>query len=163
MWSAASKQKSLKLLTFEHYIFIFISYIFRSMIYWEFVTQFQIAGFSSYSGTSQAFRALCIMRCRKTLKDWICLVGNKSIAVIEALYNSQVWKKLWWYISKYYDNAKPNYPKSVTEMKSELNSILNEYIESNMDVICEVARITAKACNLELCDKFSAYHTPKNI
>ena len=111
----------------------------------------------------QTFRAMCIMRCRKTPKTWTCLVGNKSIAVIETLYNSQVWKKLWWYITKYYDCAKPNYPKSVTEMKSELNSIQNEYLDSNVDVICKVPRITAKPCNLELCDKFSAYHALKNI
>ena len=53
----------------------------------------------------QAFRALCIMRSRKTAKAWTCLVGVKSIAIIETLYNAQVWKKLWSYITKYYDCA----------------------------------------------------------
>ena len=111
----------------------------------------------------QAFRALCIMKSRKTPKAWTCLVGVKSIAVIETLYNSQVWKKLWWYITKYYDCPKPNYPKSVTEIRSDLNRILTEYLQSNLDVLYEVPRIAGKACNVEVTEKFAAYHVPTSI
>ena len=111
----------------------------------------------------QAFRALCIMKSWKTAKAWTCLVGLKSIAVIETLYNSQVWKKLWWYITRYYDCVKLNYPKSVTEIKSELNTILTEYLQSNVDVLCEVPRIKGKPCNLEVSEKFSAYHALTSI
>ena len=111
----------------------------------------------------QAFRALCIMKSQKTPKAWTCLVGVKSIAVIETLYNSQVWKKLWWYITKYYDCAKPNYPKSVTEIRSDLNQILSEYVQANLDVLCEVPRIEGNTRNLPVTDKFTAYHVPDSI
>ena len=111
----------------------------------------------------QAFRALCIMRSRKTAKAWTCLVGVKSIAIIETLYNAQVWKKLWSYITKYYDCAKPNYPKSVTEIKSDLNRLLSDYLQSNVDVLCEVPRIKGTSSNLDVTEKFSAYHLPTSI
>ena len=87
----------------------------------------------------------------------------KSIAVIEMLYNSQVWKKLWSYITRYYDCPKLNYPKSVTEIKSDLNRILSDYLQSNLYVLCEVPRIEGKPCNLEGTEKFSAYHVPTSI
>ena len=83
----------------------------------------------------QAFRALCIMRSRKTAKALTCLVGVKSIAIIEMLYNAQVWKKLWSYITKYYKCAKLNYLKSVTEIKSDLNRLLSDYLQLNVDVV----------------------------
>ena len=111
----------------------------------------------------QAFRALCIMRSRKTAIAWTCLVGVKSIAIIEMLYNAQVWKKLWCYITKYYDCAKPNYLKSVTEIKSDLNRILTDYLQSNVDVLCEVPRMEGTSSNLEVTEKFSAYHFPTSI
>ena len=92
------------------------------------------------------------MRSWKTAKAWTCLVGVKSIAIIEMLYNAQVWKKLWSYITKYYDYAKPNYPKSVTEIKSDLNRLLSE-----------VPRIKGTSSNLDVTEKFSAYHLPTSI
>ena len=103
------------------------------------------------------------MRSRKTAKAWTCLVGVKSIAIIETLYNAQVWKKLWSYITKYYDCAKPNYPKSVTEIKSDLNRLLSDYLQSNVDVLCEVPRIKGTSSNLDVTEKFSAYHLPTSI
>ena len=104
----------------------------------------------------QAFRALCIMRSRKTAKAWTCLVGVKSIQCtgveeIVVLHN------------KYYDCAKPNYPKSVTEIKSDLNRLLSDYLQSNVDVLCEVPRIKGTSSNLDVTEKFSAYHLPTSI
>ena len=70
---------------------------------------------------------------------------------------------MWLYITKYYDCPKPNYPKSVTEIKNDLNRLLSDYLQSNVDVVCEIPRIECKPCNLQLTHKFSACHVPRSL
>ena len=110
---------------------------------------------------ANACNALVSMRILKCMKSWYIVVGEHSVGLIESTYNGTTWNHLLDQIGKHFDRKKPICPAKVTEMKSLLYPVLDDYILNNTRCIMEVPRLEDIYGNIKLPQKFAPYNNVK--
>ena len=104
--------------------------------------------------------ALCAMRSRNFQKVWILYSNDKTVTLIEGLFEKGIWKKLWKLLRTTFDCDKPSLIKGIVNLCNEWFPLLNDYICNNTELVAEVPIIKSKWQMPAPPVKYSAYCNP---
>ena len=103
-------------------------------------------------------QVLMHMKATRTEQNIYASVGSNSVTFIECRYPQGLSTDIWDRLCFYYDKIHPTQPKKVTDLPQEFNELLDNYIETDTLLICELPIIHGKEGNISTTDKFNPYN-----
>ena len=104
--------------------------------------------------------ALCAMRSRNFQKVWILYSNDRTVTLIEGIFEKGIWKKLWKLLRTTFDCDKPSLIKGIVNLRNEWFPLLKDYICNNTELVAEVPIIKCKWQMAAPPVKYSAYCNP---
>ena len=87
-------------------------------------------------------------------------ISSNNVSFCRVNFDSTITNKIMESIAQFYDCLTPKMPSNISTMKAEFHPLIEQFIDLNCSVICELPRISATMNIRNPAGRFTAYTTP---